>query len=177
MMQMMKKAFTFVRRHLKLICGLSLLVALVVSLSATGVFASLIDTTSLVKNELTPGLLRCETTADNAVKNTGNVPALVRARVLVNWVDPDTGKILAAPPEGADMELVMGDGWMGPEQDPTSDYWYCNSILEAGAVSPVLVESANGSARITILAEVIQATPASAAASAWGISFENGSWN
>ncbi len=159
-----------------------LAVSLLAAFGAAGAFASLGDTTSVVKLKLEPAKVDCRVNDEYTVTNTGSIPALVRAKLVVNWVDAE-GNILMYPPEGASYQLVPGAGWThdGKAEDPTDGFWYCDSILQAKQMSAKLIGSltkhGEGELKVEILAEAIQATPAEAAKEAWGMNYANGSWS
>jgi hypothetical protein len=132
--------------------------------------AALKDTTSSVKEQYETASVTCEVAEDFTVKNTGNIPALIRVSVVVNRVNeagnviPDTEGLPAVTP---------ADGWM--ELD---GYLYCKTIVQPGEVAPAPVNlSAGEGVQVVILAEAIQATPAEALAEAWGAVYEAGSWS
>ena len=166
----------------KLLLPVILLVGLVVTLSVTGVFGSLADTTSVVKNEFQVASVASQANKDFTVKNTGNIPVLIRAKLVVNWLD-ENGNILFQAPEGASYSLSpAGSGWTqfgGTPEDPTSGFWYCNSIIPADGTTQPLFTSVNalgGTLQVYLLTEAIQATPAAAIREAWGMGYENGTW-
>lgn len=175
----MKQKHFGTERTLLTVCVVLVLLAVV--FAATGVFASLGDTTGVVtvKN----GALHCEVDKDYGVRNTGNIPALLRAKVVINWIDGE-GSVLAEAPEGAVLTIGEISGWTQFPADPEKPegiddgYWYYNGIAEPDAVCAFLgtVKAEGGTARVTVLAEALQATPAEAAAEAWGMAFSDGSW-
>lgn len=158
----------------------AVLLLLTVALTATGVFASLGDTTSVVT--VKPGSVGCEVTKDYAVKSTGTVPALLRAKLVINWLDEE-GNVLAEAPEQAVLTIGEIRGWTqfpasGKPEGPDDGYWYCDRIAQPDAKIPFLgeVKAEGGTVRVTVLAEAIQATPAEAVGEAWGMAFADGSW-
>ena len=149
---------------------------------AAGAFAALGDTTAVVRSELRAAKVTCRVNDGSySVTNTGDIPALIRVKLVINWVD-DNGDIMMYPPEGAEYQLTPGTNWthMGSDTDPCDGFWYCNRILSAGEMTPrivsELVQTGDGNLRVEILAEAIQATPAEAVEEAWGVHYQNGRW-
>ena len=137
---------------------------------ATGAFAALKDTTSSVKEQYETASVTCEVAEDFTVKNTGNIPALIRVSVVVNRVN-EAGNVI--PDTEGLPSVTPADGWM--ELD---GYLYCKTIVQPGAAAPAPVNlSAGEGVQVVILAEAIQATPAEALAEAWGAVYEAGSWS
>ena len=172
----------------KLLAALLVVGVLVGILAATGVFAGLFDTTSVVVNEFEaaePGNeIHSEATKGDTtrytVTNTGNLPVLVRVKVLVNWVD-EAGNPMLYPPENGTYQLKMGTGWTQSQKSeaPDEGYWYYNGILEANAETAPLINqitAEGGKIQLTILSETIQTTPEEAVIEAWGMRYSDGKW-
>lgn len=151
-----------------------LVFALIVVLLVGGVTVSyaLRDTTGEVTETLEKAEVTCEVNEDWSVTNTGNIPALIRVRVVVNLVDEDT--------------LLPGDVptyTVGSDWERIGNYLYYNGIVNfedgENATTPAIAFSPNADqqVRVTVLADAIQATPADAAQSAWGKSYSDGSWS
>ena len=109
---------------------------------------------------------------DVKIHNEGNIPAYIRAKVVVTWKDA-TGNVRATKPSGTNYDLKINQSdWT--EQD---GFYYCNKAVAAGQDTPVLIESCTmlGDApegytlSVEIIAESIQAEPAKAVTSAWGV--------
>lgn len=103
------------------------------------------------------------------VENTGDVSAYLRAAVVVNWKDAD-GNVISAAESGYSM--TMGSEWA----KGADGYWYCKKPIEAGQLSPVLIESCKPTAGKTgqylcvdILVQGVQAEPTSAVRELWGV--------
>lgn len=155
-----------------------IVVVLITVFTATGVFASLADTTKVVT--VKEGSLGCEVGKDYVIRSTGTVPALLRARIVVNWIDEE-GNILALAPEGATVTVSTASGWTQFPADARTageGCWYCNKLLEPGAQVSLIdrIDAEGGTVRVTVLAEVIQSEPKQAAKEAWGMSWTDGSW-
>ena len=111
---------------------------------------------------------------DVSVKNTGDIPAYVRATVVVTWVSEDGNTTYGgAPVAGVHYTVVMGqNGW----QQGSDGFYYCTAAVEAGGTTPILLASATPVAgqapegyrlSVQIVASAIQADPAEAVTSAW----------
>ena len=147
----MKQTRFGVKKTLLTACAVLALLAVI--LTATGAFASLGDSTSVVT--VKPGTVGCAVSRDYAVQNTGTIPALLRARIVVNWVD-EAGNLLAEAPEGAVLKLEAPQGWTqlpADAKEPWEGEWYCNQIVEPGASCPFLgkLEAEGGQVRVTVL--------------------------
>ena len=163
----------------RLAVGLAALLGLVLafSIGVSGAFAGLKDTTSPVTVKFVPVKVNCVVNDNYSVKNDGAVSALVRATVVVNWIDRD-GNIVAnagaipAPTVGADWQQMNG-------------FLYFNGVLKAGeATSPVIASFNAGEApeglslQAVVLAEAIQFDPNGAAAQeAWNANYSDGKWS
>ena len=163
-----------------LIVSAVLLVA--VAIGTTTAF--LVDETPPLTNTFQPVSVSCAVqerfdTATNvkqdvAVKNTGDIPAYVRATVVVTWVSLENGRTYGgAPVAGVDYTVVMGQsGW----QQGSDGFYYCTAAIAAGGTTPILLTSVTpveGAApegyrlSVQIVASAIQADPAEAVTSAW----------
>lgn len=176
------------RKTIMIVIGLVLVFALAMG-GATGVYARLIDTTGAAEQTFQAPKLNCiisseEITGSNNItydqftisldQQSTNVPAYIRVKLIANWVD-DQGNILIAPPEGATGSLPAYRGDAGWHVE-SNGLIYLNSTLEAGQSASFTVTK-NENAQVTVLAEAIQAEPASAVQDAWGMSFANGVWS
>lgn len=174
------------RFHSRFVALLSSLV-LIIGLAAGATIAYLADDSDAVVNTFTPGktditvveIFTGTTKSDVKVSLTSDsVNSYVRARVIINWVE--NGKILAKIPEGYTQTIDMENiSWT-----KDGEYYYYNGVVTPGNATSNLINSATftypagGEARlqIEILAESIQAEPASAAQEAWGVTYANSSW-
>ena len=153
-------------------------VLLTVVFAATGVFASLGDTTKVIT--VREGSVSCEVDRDYTIHNTSNVPVLLRAKLVVNWLDED-GNVLAQAPASASVSINTDPFWVQfPSGSETVEdgCWYYTGILQPNARVSLIndLSSDGGTVRVTVLAEVIQSEPQQAAAEAWGMTYKNGSW-
>lgn len=161
------------------------LLALLACASVLGVVAYM-QAQSRVENSFTPAELSVgvdEAFENNvkenvSVKNTGDVPAYIRAAIVVCWKD-DSGNILPdAPALDTDYAMTMGEGWA----EGGDGYWYCSASVAAGASSPTLIVKCAPTKKtedkhlcVDILAQGVQAEPSEAVATLWGASVdENG---
>ncbi|MBR3415223.1 MAG: hypothetical protein IKH09_00815 [Clostridia bacterium] len=120
-----------------------------------------------------PVIVEAEVQNDWAVKNIGDIDALIRAKVVLNHVDGAGNIDVTNAPlfNGERSELTVPEGWI-----KIGDYLYWKGVVkyEGDIVStaPVLdpSEVADG-VQITVIAEAIQAE-GSAAADAWGVEWD-----
>lgn len=161
------------------------LVALLLLLCCTvaGTLAYLVDKTPEVKNTFTPAHVSTavDETFENGVKsdvkiqNTGDIPAYIRAAVIINWADKD-GNVYggAVPEKGTDYtEPVLQDGWI-----KVGDYYYYTSAVPADGFTGTLFapikqlttcKDTNYGLQITILADGIQSVPDTVVKDVWKV--------
>ena len=158
-----------------------LLAAVIVLLAGAvgGTWAFLVAQSEPVQNNFTYAHVRCTidekfdgtTKSDVKIQNTGDIPAYIRARIVVTWKDAH-GNVSAVPVKDSDYTMTMGTGWT----KGTDGYWYCKTTVDAGGETPVLITKCEkkGNApkdydlSVEILADAIQSEPASAVTEAWG---------
>lgn len=157
-----------------------LLAAVIVLLAGAvgGTWAFLVAQSEPVQNNFTYAHVSCAvketfdgTTKSNVqIQNTGDIPAYIRARIVVTWKDA-SGNVSAVPVKDSDYTMTVGTGWT----KGTDGYWYCNTAVAAGGETPVLITKCEkkGTApkdydlSVEILADAIQSEPASAVTEAW----------
>ena len=157
-----------------------LLAAVIVLLAGAvgGTWAFLVAQSEPVQNNFTYAHVSCTikekfdgtTKSDVKIQNTGDIPAYIRARIVVTWKDA-SGNVSAVPVKDSDYTMTMGTGWT----KGTDGYWYCNTAVAAGGETPVLITKCEkkGTApkdydlSVEILADAIQSEPASAVTDAW----------
>lgn len=110
------------------------------------------------------------------VKNTGTAVSYVRVKLVMNWVDDETGNVSATP---VDITVDYDNtNWF--EQD---GIYYYKMPVAADAVTTNLLQTpiTQGTApegyhlEVTVLAESIQAAPSAAVEGAWtAVKVENG---
>lgn len=158
-----------------------LLAAVIVLLAGAvgGTWAFLVAQSEPVQNNFTYAHVSCRidekfengVKSDVKIQNTGDIPAYIRARIVVTWKDA-SGNVSAVPVKDSDYTMTMGTGWT----KGTDGYWYCNTAVAAGGETPVLITKCEkkGTApkdydlSVEILADTIQSEPASAVTEAWG---------
>lgn len=155
------------RRFLPLI----LVLVLIAALAVTGIYASLVDSTAVLKNRFSSASITVYVSDQLTVINNGSIPALTRVKLIVNWVD-ESGNILAVPPEGASYSWTDGYHWthLGDAKDPADGFWYYNEVLAPSGISYPVISGLNvqgGKIEVKVLADAVQATPAEAAAELW----------
>ncbi len=148
--------------------------------------------TPAVKNEFTYGKVSCKvledfdgTVKNNVrIKNTGNIPAYIRARVVVTWKN-ENGDIYGTKPVlGEDYSFDFNsEKWIGMTTD-SGLYFYFPDPVELGAETDWMLynfkksENANVpegyDLSVEILADAIQSEPVSAVEEAWGVTVRNG---
>lgn len=171
------------RRSGKVTLGL---LALVLCCAVGGTLAWLIDATNPLTNTFTPAQVECEveeqfdnnTKTNVSVQNPAdekNVTAYIRVALVPTWED-ENGNAVAKPASLGDLTLSLNPtDWV-----KIDSYYYCKTPVEPGSSTPVLVNSAtvktvNGySMNLQILAEAVQAEPASAVESVWPVSVGSG---
>ena len=150
--------------------------ALAGALAIGGTIAYITTSTKDVENSFMPSSVSCEVIEDNftngvstvktgvCVKNTGDVDAYIRAKVVVNWVD-DEGNVLGVEPKAGTDYLIQapGSGWSYCASD---DCYYYASRVPAESFTNDLIDycKVNSSApadgyalSVEILASAIQA--------------------
>ncbi len=178
-------------KHKKTILAASLLAA---ALATTGVtLAFLADSTQEVVNTFTPTSVpiyveedfKANVKSNVKIKNDGNIPAYIRAAIVVNWAD-EKGNVLGTPPvDGEDYTMVLDKGWSlydgyyywtepVPADDPNTQ--------EEENVTGVLIQSCtvNNPAptegytlQVEILAQSVQSVPEEAIKDLWGVTIDN----
>ena len=113
------------------------------------------------------------------IKNTSDIPAYIRAYIVVTWKDAAGNVYGQKPVKDTDYTITMGsNGWTQKD-----GYWYCTAAVASGGFTPVLIDSctSNNSApddscnlSVEIMAEAIQSVPEEAVEDAWGVTVNNG---
>ena len=179
-----KAAHSGAKRSLVLVVSV-----LVLLLAVAGGTLAWLTAQDSVNNTFTPAHVTCTVeekfdgaTKENvSIKNTSDIPAYIRAYIVVTWKDADGNVYGQKPVEGADykMSINTNKGWTQKD-----GYWYCNTAVASGGFTPVLIDSctSNNSApddnyklSVEIIAEAIQSSPAEAVGTAWGVTISEGS--
>jgi hypothetical protein len=105
-----------------------------------------------------------------------NIPAYIRAAIVVNWQDAE-GNLWASPPV-KDKDYVISSNCV-----MIGDYYYYKGECAPGSAFPITVTlTANATPpagctlHVKILAEGIQCMPANAVENAWGMKYKGGTW-
>lgn len=173
------------RRSGKVTLGL---LALVLCCAVGGTLAWLIDATKPLTNTFTPAQVECKveeqfdnnTKTNVSVQNPAdekNVTAYIRVALVPTWED-ENGNAVAEPASLDDLSITWGDS--GKWLKGTDGYWYYKESVAPGYSTEVLLQKAtvttkNGySMNLQILAEAVQAEPASAVENVWPVSVGSG---
>ena len=152
-------------------------VALLLLTAAGTTLAYLKDNTVTVQNIFQPGKVSCavvengqvypanavnvSSKSDVTIRNTGNVPAFIRATILVTWKSANGTVYAAKPVAGEDYTLELNTAAWTRDAD---GFYYCQSGVEPNAETARLIKSANQrrsgpegyTLSVEILAEAIQ---------------------
>ncbi len=160
---------------------------LVITIAAGVTVAYIAEKTEESNNTFVPVYVG-SSPANNAegvsVMNTGDIPAYLRATVVVNWVAVDgdgnsTGHYhSSSPKEGLDFEIEYDD--TGAWLLRSDGYWYHRTPVGAGATSESLItslarlsEAPEGyKLSVEILTAGIQAAPTTVVADVWGVTVD-----
>lgn len=152
-------------------------VALLLLVGSGSTLAYLFTNTDSVKNTFTPAQVSCAVVENDqaytsntvnitnnnksnvTIKNTSNVPAYIRAAIVVTWKKAD-GTVYAVSPKASEYHLEIGTDWT-----KSGDFYYFKSDVDADHSTSALIISAyqNSNAptgyylSIEIVAEAIQA--------------------
>lgn len=120
------------KKNIKSILLLASMILVIIAVVG-GTLAFLLDTAGPVENTFTPSEVPIEvmeyldgsTKSNVRIKNTGNVDAYIRAKVIVNW-KKTTGEIVASVPAGYIYDLESPEtGWV-----LHNGYYYFTSKVE-----------------------------------------------
>lgn len=160
-----------------------LLAAVIVLLAGAvgGTWAFLVAQSESVQNNFTYAHVRCTidekfengVKSDVKIQNTGDIPAYIRARIVVTWKDAN-GKVSAVPVKNTDYTIAFNE----TDWTQQGDYWYCKTAVNPNGFTPELIteckktDNANVpddyDLSVEILADAIQSEPANAVKEAWG---------
>ena len=105
-----------------------------------------------------------------------NIPAYIRAAIVVNWQDAE-GNLWAIPPVEVEDYVISSDCQM------IGGYYYYRGECAPGREFQITVTQtadattpAGCTLHVKILAEGIQCMPANAVEDAWGMKYEGGTW-
>ncbi len=165
------------KKSLALLVSMVLLVVGVVG----GTIAYIVTNAGPVVNEFVPTKVPCEIVEnfdgnvkqDVQIKNTGNIDAYIRAKVVITWQDKDGNVAAQVPVKDTDYAITYdsGNGWV-----QIGDYWYCKTAVAPNTTTPTLIaecKPVDGQApegyylSVEIVAESIQSQPSDAVEQAW----------
>ena len=147
--------------HYKRKLALLLSLILLVSVAVSGTLAYLLMGTESVTDTFTPAEVKCEVTVSGntyTIKNTGNIPAYIRAVVVVNKISENGVEFV--PTNDAEVTITANGMTL------SGDVYKSGVVAVDGTVS-LSVTDANGF-NVQVLAEAIQSIPDDAKTDAWG---------
>lgn len=153
------------KKSLLLVAGIVLMLTIAIG----GTIAYLVTNTDSITNTFEPGRVPItieesfngETKSDVYVTNTGNVPAYIRAKIIVTWKNA-RGEVSGTPVKSSDYSITWGKGWT---YNSTDGFYYYNDKVGAPGSTKNLIESCTRSVTppvgydlsVEIIAESIQA--------------------
>ena len=166
------------KKSLALLVSMVLLVVGVVG----GTIAYIVTNAGPVVNEFVPAKVPCEIVEDFdgnvkqdvQIKNTGNIDAYIRAKVVVTWQDKDGNVAAQVPVKDTDYTITYTNN--GTWFKDANDYWYCKTAVAPNTTTPTLIaecKPVDGQApegyylSVEIVAESIQSQPSDAVEQAW----------
>lgn len=147
-----------------------LMIAVLLIGAIGGTVAFLAMKTDPVENVFQPAQVPSEveesfngsTKEDVVIRNNGNVPAFIRAAIVVTWKDSSGNIYPVAPVKNVDYVMDIGSDWT-----PSGDYYYYDDKVAAGNTTTDLIKSCHvkdGAAvptgyalNVVILGQAIQA--------------------
>lgn len=159
-----------------------LLAAVIVLLAGAvgGTWAFLVAQSEPVQNNFTYAHVSCtinekfenDVKSDVKIQNTGDIPAYIRARIVVTWKGANGNVSSTVPVKDSDYTITFNE----TDWKQEGDYWYCKTAVDAKDFTPVLITKCEktGDApdgydlSVEILADAIQSEPANAVKEAWG---------
>ena len=141
-----------------------------------------------ISNEFIVGTVKIEviekfdkknkTKEEVCIKNIGNVPAYVRAAIIITWQDTE-GRILETKPEenvDYSIEFSTSENWILG----TDGYYYYKEHIDENKSTDILIEECTQTKQyedrilvVSIAAQAIQAQPNKAVSEAWDIKVVN----
>jgi len=142
--------------------------------------AYLTTKTNAIENVFTYAQVSCAvdekfdgtTKSDVRIKNTGNIDAYIRVKIVQNWLDGNDN-IAASVPQGYSVETInLGAGWIVGNDG----YYYYPNPVAAQEYTPYVIESYKAvtppnpeyTLQVEIIASAIQSRPVEAVKAAWG---------
>ena len=133
------------RRKLKKYFLVTLSLILLLSAAAGTTIAYIIASGGTVENSFTPSEVLCSVDDTCVVTNDGDIPAFIRAAVVINWGNTAGDINGIAPIEqivdkngevttAGDYVLTLGEGW-----EKSGEYYYYNAVVPSkGKTTPVV---------------------------------------
>ena len=163
---------------------LAIAVVLLLSATVTGTLMYLVSKTTAVTNTFEPATVTCEVQEnfdgtvkkDVTVKNTSNIDAYLRVKLVTYRVNAD-GERIGGTANIPNFEL--GDGWFKKD-----GFYYYNKPVASGetpetkligdtGITLVEYTDADGGKQvIEVIAEAIQSVPTSVVAEKWGVTVD-----
>lgn len=169
-------------------CLLLASLLLITVLTVSGTIAYLLDGTDPLPNNFLPTEVPIDVNEDFdgtsksnvTITNKGNIPAYIRAAIIVTWVQVDEkgnviGTYAQMPEANKDYTLTIGENW-----SRHGDYYYYNAVVGESSstnnTTDILInacisrgtEPTGYQLSVEILAQSIQSQPTAAAMEAWG---------
>ena len=159
-----------------------LLAAVIVLLAGAvgGTWAFLVAQSESVQNNFTYAHVSCRidekfengVKSDVKIQNTGDIPAYIRARIVVTWKDAN-GNVSAVPVKNTDYTITFNE----TDWTQRDGYWYCKNAVNPDDFTTELITECKKTSNanvpegynlsVEILADAIQSEPASAVTEAW----------
>lgn len=145
------------------------------------VFAYMFKKTQTEENSFVPAVVACKvsesfdgtTKSSITVKNTGNIDAYLRVRLVTYWVDGEE-KIVGKPSKSLD--ISPASGWISGG----GNVYYYTSPIEPNGITPDLLGSSITLAEedgykqvVEVFAEAIQSQPSIAVTESWGVAVDS----
>lgn len=162
---------------------LTVIAAVLLLAAVVGTVAYIVAGAPSIKNVFSPTNVDIEVVEtfdktekkDVNIKNTGDIPAYVRAAIVITWKD-EAGNVCGQAPTASD--YVLDQSGNTDWSQGSDGYWYYTTPVPAGQSTSNLIESIKLADDVTppagyylsvdILAQAIQSEPADAVKDAWG---------
>ena len=157
---------------------LAVSVALILTAAIGGTIAYIVTKTDSVTNTFEPAKVPIKvveefdgTTKSNVkIQNTGNIPAFIRAKIVVTWKN-GRGEVSGTPVKNTDYTIRYGSDWR-----QVGDFYYYKEAVGSNQSTTDLISECKkvGNApdgynlSVEIIAESIQSEPASVVGTVWG---------
>ena len=129
------------KKSLLLVAGIVLMLTIAIG----GTIAYLVANTESITNTFEPG--RVPISVDESftggeksnvkITNDGNVPAYIRAKIIVTWKDKDGNVSAIKPVLGTDYSLSTGGGW----KEESDGFYYYTAVVGAEKSTGYLINS------------------------------------